>query len=253
MTKADEQLPLVDHLDELRKRLFISVLALVAGMIVAAVFNGEVFSLLLHPLPDDLRAITTFSPAEPFMVSLKIWLYSGIILASPIIIYEFWAFVGPAFTPGERRHIIPVAAVCTVLFLGGVVFGYMLVLPRGLSFLLGWNNPYFDVQNRATEYLTFVAWFLVAFGAVFEMPVIIVAAVRMGIVDRPWLRKHRKYAILVNALIAAVATPSQDIFSMLMMFVPLLLLYEVSILVARFFEPQRRAAHAVAQGPPGAP
>jgi len=247
MVKADQRLSLVEHLNELRKRLFLAVLGTVLCMIVAAVFNDNVFGLLLHPLPEEMRQITTFSPTEPFLISLRIWLYSGLILASPLLIYEFWAFVGPAFTPGEKRHIVPVAGICSALFLTGVAFGYLFVLPRGLDVLLGWNSDFLSVQNRAQDYLSFVAWFLLAFGAVFEMPVIIVAAVRLGAVDRRFLRKNRKYAILVNALVAALATPSQDIFSMLAMFVPLLILYEASILIARFFEPERRRAKAAAR------
>jgi len=246
MTRSDERLTLVEHLDELRRRLFYSVLSLVAGMILAAVFNDQVFDLLLAPLPPELTGITTLSPTEPFMVSFAVWLYSGVILASPFLIYQFWAFVGPAFTPGEKRHIYPVAAVCAVLFLGGVVFGYLLVLPRGLDVLMNWNAEFFNVQTRAREYLTFVAWFLVAFGACFELPVILVGLVKIGVIERITLKKKRKYAILIMAAVAAIATPSQDVFSMLAMFIPLLILYEAAIIVARFFEPQRRPqGHAV--------
>lgn len=253
MTKSDDRLTLIEHLDELRRRLFICLLALIAGMIVAGVFNDQVFALLLHPLPADLKGITTLSPTEPFLVSFTVWLYSGIIMASPLLIYEFWAFVGPAFTTGERRHILPVAGICAALFLGGVVFGYVFVLPRGLSVLMGWNSEFFNVQTRAREYLTFMAWFLVAFGACFEMPVILVGMVRLGIVDRRFLKKKRKFAVLIMAAIAAIATPSQDVFSMLAMFIPLLFLYEVAIIVARFFEPGRRAASHTLEPSGGGP
>lgn len=245
----DERLSLVEHLEELRTRIFHTIIALVAGVIVAAVFNDRVFALLLYPLdqarvPESARKITTFSPAEPFMVSLKVWVYVGIVLASPVIIYEFWAFVAPAFAPTQRRYVYPVVGVCTFLFLFGVVFGYLLVLPKGLGFLLSFNDSFFQVQNRAQEYFSFAAWFLVAFGAVFEMPVIIVIAVRLEIVDTKFLRKNRKYAILVNAVIAMVATPSQDAFSMFAMLIPLLILYEISIVVARVFERRQRIAEA---------
>lgn len=253
MVKADERMTLVEHLVELRKRLFVAVLGLVAAIIVAAVFNSRIFDLLLRPLPAKLRFITTFSPAEPFMVSVKVWVYAGIILASPLLFYEFWAFVGPAFTSGEKKHIMPVVAICSLLFIGGVVFGYLIVLPRGLQFLLGWNAGFFNIQNRAQDYLTFVAWFLVAFGAVFEMPVIIVAAVRMGIVDVRFLTKNRKYAILINAAVAAVVTPSQDAFSMLAMFAPLVVFYEVAIVVARVMQKRRAKALAAAGNLPGEP
>jgi sec-independent protein translocase protein TatC len=247
MAGYDERLTLVEHLSELRNRIIAGAIALAVGFAVAAIFDDFVFDLLLHPLPADLRKITTFSPAEPFMVSLKVWIYVGIILASPVLIYEFWAFVGPALAPMRQRQVLLVAAVCTLLFLFGVVFGYLLVLPRGLSWLLGFNNAngdHFNVQNRAGDYFSFIAWFLVAFGAVFELPVLIVAAVRMGVVDTRFLRKNRKYAVLINAIIAMVATPSQDAFSMIAMWIPLMFLYEVSLVVARFVERRERIRNA---------
>lgn len=253
----DDRMTLIEHLDELRSRIVIAAFALVAGVVVAAIFNKFVFHLLLRPLdqlsvPESARKITTFSPAEPFMVSLKVWAYVGIILASPIIIYEFWAFVGPAFAPSEKKYLYPVVAACTGLFLFGVVFGYLFVLPRGLSWLLSFNDTYFNVQNRATDYFTFAATFLLAFGLVFELPVVIVLAARLGIIDRKWLKRNRKYAILVEAVVAAVATPSQDAFSMIAMFLPLLILYEISVVIARFVEPKRELAEAddgLARGP----
>jgi sec-independent protein translocase protein TatC len=236
---------LIEHLDELRTRIVIGGASLLVGVILAAIFDDFVFRLLLAPLdqvnvPESARKITTFSPAEPFMVSLKVWAYVGIIVASPVIIYEFWAFVGPAFAPSEKKYLYPVAGACTGLFLFGVVFGYIFVLPRGLSWLLSFNDSYFNVQNRATDYFTFAATFLLAFGLVFELPVIIVLAARLGIVDTKWLRRNRKYAILVMAVLAAVATPSQDAFSMVAMFLPLLILYEISVLIAKFVQPKER-------------
>ena len=247
MTRADARMPLVDHLQELRKRLMITIVGVVVCMVAMAVFNQEVFALLLHPLPDDMKEITTFAPTEPLMVSLKVWFFSALIVSSPILIYEFWAFVGPGFTPGERRHILPVAAICAILFLAGVAFGYMFVLPRGLTVLLNWNAEFFNVQNRAADYLSFAVWFLVAFGAVFELPVIIVALIGTGAVQRKTLARNRKYAVLLMAGLAAVATPSTDVFSMLAMFIPLLLLYEVALIVGRLFEPERRKRRAAAR------
>ncbi|MGO8685268.1 MAG: twin-arginine translocase subunit TatC [Thermoleophilia bacterium] len=255
MLSADDRLSLVEHLDELRKRLFRVAFVLLAGVIIAGVFNSMLFKLLLSPLPLRFRHLTTFSPAEPFMVSFKVWVYCGLLIASPFVIYQFWAFVGPAFSANEKKYFYPVVASTAALFLGGVVFCYLIVLPRGLSWLLTFNGPYFNVQNRAQEYFSFVAMFLLAFGAVFELPVVIVLAARLGIVDNKFLRKNRKYALLINAVIAAVATPSQDAFSMIAMFIPLIVLYEVSIWVARFVEPKRRArlsgAPAVTDGDGG--
>ena len=257
MVSFDERVTLVEHLDELRRRIVYAAIALGVGVIVAAVCNHLVFELMLHPLailPGKApHKITTFGPAEPFMVSLKVWAYVGVILASPVIIYEFWAFVGPAFSPVSRRMVLLVAFTCFALFLFGVVFCYLIVLPKGLAWLFNFNSSYFSAQARATDYFSFVAWFLVAFGAVFEMPVVVIAAVRMGIVETRFLRKHWRYAIVINAVIAMVATPSQDAFSFIAMFIPLEILYELSVIVARVVEKRRAVERAQTAGDDGFP
>jgi sec-independent protein translocase protein TatC len=244
MTRDQDRMTLMEHLGELRKRLFIAAAGIVTCMLAAAILQKYVFALLLHPLPQAHKHIITLSPSEPLLVSLQVWFYSGLIVAAPLVIYEFWSFIGPAFTTGERKHILPVVAITALLFLGGVVFGYWAVLPRGLQFLLGWNASFFNVQVRAADYLSFAAWFLVAFGAVFEMPVILVGLVTFGVIDVRFLRKHRRAAIVINAVVAAVATPSQDAFSMLAMFIPLVVLYEVAIVVAAVMVRRHRRAVA---------
>jgi sec-independent protein translocase protein TatC len=244
----DERFTLIEHLDELRKRLVLSIVALAIGVVVAAVFNSYVFDLLLYPLkqvpnlqPQSYQ-ITTFSPAEPFMVSLKVWIVAGILLTSPFLFWQLWAFVGPAFTSTEKRHFYPVVGATAALFLGGVVFGYLIVLPKGLQFLLGFGSGNFNVQNRASDYFTFVALFILAFGVVFEMPVVLVLLAKVGVIDDKFLRKNRRYAVLINAVVAAVITPSQDAFSMIAMFVPLVVLYEISIPLARLVQPKPEKA-----------
>lgn len=251
MVGYDDRVSLVDHLSELRNRIIVSAVALLLGVIVAIVFNNRVFDLLLGPLtaaaklgnlPESVTKIITFSPAEPFLVSLKVWTYVGVILASPVVIYEFWAFVGPAFAPTRRRQLIPIVAACAFLFLGGIAFGYLVVLPRGLAWLLGFNGDFFQVQNRASDYFSFAAWFLVAFGAVFELPLVLVMLVKLQIIHTRVLRKNRRIAIVLLAILAMVATPSQDAFSMLAMLIPLLFLYEISIIIGRVIERRRPAA-----------
>jgi sec-independent protein translocase protein TatC len=244
---VDDRFTLFEHLDELRKRIMWSLIALAVGVVVAAVFNSVVFDLLLYPLKQvsglDPAAykLTTFSPAEPFMTSLKIWVVVGIMLAAPILIWQMWAYVGPAFSSTEKRYFYPVVIATTLLFLGGVVFGYLVVLPKGLQFLLGFGSGNFNIQNRASDYFTFVALFVLAFGAVFEMPVVLVLLAKVGVLDDKFLRKQRRYAILVMAIVAAFITPSQDAFSMLAMFIPLVVLYELSIPLARLVQPKRQA------------
>jgi sec-independent protein translocase protein TatC len=203
--------------------------------------TGYTLSAVEVSLPPSTYKLTTFSPAEPFMVSLKVWVVAGLILASPFLIWQLWAFVGPAFTSAQKRYFYPVVAACSLLFLGGVALAYFLVLPKGLQWLYGVGSGTFNVQNRATDYFTFAALFVLAFGAVFEMPVVLVHLARLGIIDDRFLRKNRRYAIVINAIVAAVITPSQDAFSMLAMFVPLVILYEISIVAARLVQPKRKS------------
>ncbi len=248
---AEERLTLFEHLDELRKRLFVCLIAATVGVLVAAIFNSFMFDALLYPLrqvanlPESATKITTFSPAEPFMVSLKVWVVGGLILAAPVIIYELWAFLAPAFTSGEKKYFYPIVFATTALFFMGVALAYFLVLPKGLAFLLTFSAGYFNVQLRASDYFTFMALFVLAFGVVFELPVVLVLLAKVGVVDDKWLRKNRRWAIVALAFAAAIITPSQDAFSMLAMFIPLYVLYEVSIVLARFVQPKREADTAV--------
>ena len=248
---TDDRLGLFEHLDELRKRLMIAIIAVTVGVLVAAIFNGFMFDVLLHPLraatglPVTATKITTFSPAEPFMVSLKVWVVGGLIMASPVIIWELWAFLAPAFTAKEKRYFYPVVFSSTALFLGGCAMAYFLILPKGLGWLLGFSAGYFNVQLRASDYFTFMALFILAFGVVFELPVVLVLLAKVGVIDDKFLKKNRRWAVVILAVAAAVITPSQDAFSMLAMFIPLYVLYEVSVVLARFVQPKREDAPAV--------
>jgi sec-independent protein translocase protein TatC len=253
----EDRLTLFEHLDELRKRLFVCIIAATIGVLVAALLNDTMFELLLHPLPavpdlpESATQITTFSPAEPFMVSLKVWVVGGLIMAAPVIIYELWAFLAPAFTASEKKYFYPVVFATTILFFLGCALAYFLVLPKGLSFLLTFSSGFFNVQLRAQEYFTFMALFILAFGVVFELPVVLVLLAKVGVIDDKFLRKNRRWAVLALAFAAAVITPSQDAFSMLAMFLPLYILYEVSIVVARFVQPKRESAPAVEESGDG--
>jgi sec-independent protein translocase protein TatC len=240
----EDHLSLLEHLDELRRRLFVCIVVVTLGVLIAALFNSFMFEALLYPirqvpgLPESATSITTFSPAEPFMVSLKVWVVGGLILASPILIYELWAFLAPAFTASEKKYFYPIVFASSVLFLSGCALAYFLVLPKGLGFLLTFSSGFFNVQLRAQEYFTFMALFILAFGVVFELPVVLVLLAKVGVIDDKWLKKNRRWAIVALAFAAAVITPSQDAFSMLAMFLPLYILYEVSIILARFVQPK---------------
>lgn len=236
---------LVEHLEELRKRIIISVAAIAAGMIGCFVFKGPLLELLIAPLGG--KELITLSPTESFMTVFKVAAYGGLIIAAPVIIYQIWAFVAPGLKSRERRAVVLATAVTSVLFLGGVVFAWYLVLPRGLDFLLNYEAEVFNQQIQASRYFSFVAMFLLGFGLVFEIPAMIVTLAWLGLVDARTLSKKRKYAIVIGAVVSAVLTPGQDFFSMIAMFVPFLVLYEVSIVFAKLIQRSRRKKQEAAE------
>lgn len=243
---------LMEHLEELRKRIIISVVAIAVGMTVCYIFQGPLLGLLVVPL--NGRELITLSPAESFMTVFKVAAYAGIIVASPVIIYQIWAFAAPGLRQKERRVIVSATGFTTLLFLAGVVFAWYLVLPRGLDFLLNYEADFFNQQIQATPYFSFVALFLLGFGLIFETPALILTLIWVGVVDVKTLSRQRKYAILIGAIVSAAITPGTDFFSMLAMFIPFLVLYEVSVLLGRVIERSRRkkkAADIVDGGPEG--
>ncbi|MGA8744983.1 MAG: twin-arginine translocase subunit TatC [Solirubrobacterales bacterium] len=229
-----DRLTLVEHLDELRARLLISVA--VFGVALALCFwqNHLLLSLANSPLPAAHRKLLTFGVTEPFTMTLTVSAYAALILSLPIILFQLYAFALPALAHRERRLILPLLVLIPILFVGGVAFGYFVVLPAALSFLLGFNNSSFDVQVRASEYYSFFSSTLLACGIVFQVPVGILAVTRLGIVKVEQLTHNRRFAYLGCAVIAA-ALPGVDPLSMLLEMVPLIALYELSIVLARLF------------------
>jgi sec-independent protein translocase protein TatC len=227
-------MPLMGHLGELRRRLTYVAIAVVVCVIAAFVEKDWVFSILLRPLQHtQVNELTTLGVTEAFMQVLKVSIYAGLIVALPFILYQFWAFVMPALYENEKRSVVPYVFVTTALFLAGVAFAYFIVLPVGLRFMVGYGGEYFNQLLQAERYINFVSMFLLAFGVVFELPLIMMLLAWAGIVDHIKMRKVRKYAVLVMAVIAMVFTPSQDPLSMALMLIPLLLLYEFGIWLAK--------------------
>jgi sec-independent protein translocase protein TatC len=231
--RFDERLTLVEHLDELRTRIIVCVAVL--GVAVGLCFwqNHLILHLINAPLPAHKQPFT-LSPTEPFLTTFKVSAYAGIILALPIILYQGYAFVLPALSPAERRVIVPFLVLVPFLFIAGVVFGYLVVLPAAIKFLLHFNNDQFRVEVRASEYYSFVTMTLLAMGVVFQVPMGILALSRLGIVSIEQLRHNRRYAYFVLAVIAMLL-PGTDPITMLVELAPLILLYEFSIVLARIF------------------
>lgn len=244
-----DRMTVVEHLTELRKRLVVALIAIAVGMVGAFIFKDYVFQLIMRPLgmvPGVEAELLTISPSEPFMTVLKVSIYTGFLIALPVVFYELWAFIMPALYEREKRRLLPYVFFTTVLFLGGVVFAYYLVLPVGLKFLLGYGGDLFTQQVRAAEYISFVSMFLLAFGVVFEIPAVVLLLSVAQLVHARTLQRSRKYAVLVFAVVSMVLTPSQDPLSMGLMMGPLYVLFELGILLARLTERRRRKRAAVA-------
>jgi sec-independent protein translocase protein TatC len=241
----DAQLSLVDHLDELRSRIIVSIAAFGVALGLCFWQNHLILDLINRPLHG--RRPITLGPAEAFTTTFRVAAYAAIVLALPVVLYEAYAFVMPALAPGQRRVATPLLLMIPALFVAGVAFGYLLVMPAALKFLLHFNADQFHVQIRASDYYSFASQTLVACGIVFQVPVGILALSRLGVVSPRKLRKWRRYAIVVNAVIA-MALPGIDPVSMLLEMLPLLALYELSILLAAAFgQPSRQPLERTAR------
>jgi sec-independent protein translocase protein TatC len=232
--KHEDRLTLVEHLDELRTRLIVSLAVLGVALGLCFWQNNLLLDIANGPLPDEHDRLLTFGVAEPFTTTLMVSAYAALLLALPLILYQLYAFVLPAFSDSERRVITPLLIVVPLLFIAGVVFAYFVVMPAATKFLLNFNDDQFNVEVRARDYYGFFVTTLLAVGLIFQMPVGILAVTRLGIVTPDQLAANRRYAILVIAILAA-ALPGVDPVTMLIEMVPLVVLYELSIVLARLF------------------
>jgi len=233
-----EKLPFTSHLEELRKRLIRCCIAVAIGFGISYAFKEKLFEILTRPLiqamaPGGKLIYTGIS--EAFFTFLKVSLLSGILLAVPVIVFEFWMFVAPGLYRNERKLILPIVILSSAFFLGGALFGYFIVFPVGFKYLLGFATDTIQPLPSMKEYLSISSTMLLAFGCIFELPMIITFLARLGIVSVDFLKANRKYAILIFFIVAAILTPTPDVISQILMAVPLMALYEISILGARLF------------------
>jgi sec-independent protein translocase protein TatC len=257
--KFDEQMTLVEHLDELRNRIIVSAVVLAVACGLCFWQNHLLLDIANKPLPNNLNGHPikpiTFGVAEPFMSTLKVSIYAGILIALPVILYQLYAFLLPALKPTEKRVIVPFLVLVPFLFIAGVVFSYFVVVPAAAKFLLNFNQTEFNVQVRASEYYGFFITTLMAMGLVFQIPMGVVAVTRLGIVTPKQLSHNRRYAYLI-LIIIAMLLPGTDPVTMLIEAAPLLLLFEFSLLLARFMgtpgEASEQASSAEPE-PPGTP
>lgn len=229
-----EEATLVEHLGELRTRLLICILALVPSFIVAFAFHGRLIEWLSAPLPDDKRLVT-FGVTEPFFTSVKVSFYAALAVALPVLLYQIWSFLAPAFEEKTQRVVTGFVAIATALFAGGVAFSYYIALPRAVEFLTTYDENLYEIQVRASYYYSFAALVLFAMGMVFELPIWILALVRLRVLTADKLRRNRRVGFVL-VVVLAILLPTVDPVSLLFETLPLLVLFEASIWLAVLME-----------------
>jgi sec-independent protein translocase protein TatC len=227
----EDRLSIVDHLDELRGRLIICAVAFVAAWALTAWQNDLVLDIINKPLPDDVPEPITLGPAEAFYTTLTNAAYVALLIALPVILYQLYAFILPAFSPTERRVATPLLLMVPVLFIGGVVFCYFVVLTPALDFLLNFNADEFNTQVRARDYYSFVTLLMLAMGIGFQVPVGVLAACKLGVTNAEKLRRSRRYVVVAIVVLASLL-PTLDPITLILEAIPLYLLFELSILMA---------------------
>lgn len=257
----DEKMPLTEHLGELRKRIIISLITLLAVFVVSFNYSEDIFRLIMFPLkysmdfsvremyiqfvPHDKLQNTKLvflGPAEAFWMNLKVSFVAGLILSLPVIFFQFWKFISPGLTQNEKKYLLPFIFFATGLFLFGATFCFFVVLPFAMGFLLTYKiGDFLMPMLSAGQYVDFCLKFILAFGAIFELPIFIIFLTKMGIVTPKTLARNRKYAVLAAFVIAAILTPTPDAFNQILMAIPVMLLYEIGIWISPLFIRKERA------------
>jgi len=241
-TNEEHKMSLTEHLIELRKRLFHIIIALFIGFGACYYYKDLVFDIITKPLtkvlPKNGYLIYT-GLTEAFFVYIKLAFFASLIITSPFILYQIWKFISPGLLPKEKKYVVPFVFFSTLLFAGGVLFGYFIALPPAFQFFVSFNNQFLQAMISFSDYLSLFVTFLLGFGLSFELPIFIFFLAKLGIVNAKMLSQQRKYAILIIFIVAAILTPSPDALSQILMAIPLMFLYEVSIFVARFAEKKK--------------
>jgi len=238
------KLPITDHLEELRWRLVKCLIAIAVGFCITYAFAQQIFDLLTSPLvsvmPKGSKLIYT-SLQEAFVTYLKVSFFAGFFLSTPVIFYQIWKFVMPGLYEYERRYVFAFVLIASFFFLLGASFAFFVVFPFGFKFFMSFSNNNIQALPAMKDYLSLCMSLLLAFGFTFEMPVIMYFLARMGVVNHLMLRKQRKYAILIIAIVAAILTPP-DVLSMALLGIPLWILYEISVWISYFVGKSKTAA-----------
>jgi sec-independent protein translocase protein TatC len=250
---SSAEMPFLDHLEELRWRILWSLLAILLCTIgsFVAVMELDIIGWLMAPIRSFLQdgKLIFLAPTDSFFITFKLALAIGLVLASPIVFYHIWSFLSPALMPKEKRAIVPALYLGVLLFAGGVALAYYIALPFSLTFLLGFQTEHLTPNITANAYFSFVTRLLLAFGVVFELPVVIMVLAAIGLVTSAFLRSKRRYAFAGMAILSAMITPGDAITATIVLLGPLFLLYELSIVLARIVE-KRAVADSAAEPMP---
>jgi sec-independent protein translocase protein TatC len=245
----DSKQPLTEHLTELRKRLLISVGCIFLGFVVLFNFSEKLFDILMFPLKHEMRldftspyfhinqktpiSLVFLAPAEAFWMHMKVSFVAAFIASLPVIFFQIWKFISPGLLSKEKKYVTPFLFSATLLFLTGALFCFVIILPFAMTFLLGYKTGNLSPMISVGSYIDFCLKFILAFGAIFELPVAIIFLTKFGIVSPESLAKKRKFAVLFAFIAAAILTPTPDAFNQVLMAVPIIVLYEIGIILSK--------------------
>jgi sec-independent protein translocase protein TatC len=241
-TNVADKMPFLEHLGELRVRIVRSLIALLVGCLISFPFAATIVDWLARPIQQTGNTLVFLAVTEAFWVQMKVALFVGLFLASPAILWQVWAFVSPGLYGHEKKYAAPFVIIGSLMFIAGGAFSLLVVTPNAVKFLLSFGRPGLTPMISIGSYVDFLLKFTLAFGAVFEIPIAITLASRMGLVTPQALAKNRKYAILGAFVAAAILTPTPDVMNQSLMAGPIILLYEVGIVCARIFGRRRAPA-----------
>ena len=236
-----EEATLVEHLDEFRSRIIVSLVAIGLGFVVAYVFHERLIHWLERALPEKHRHLLTLGVAEPFLTSVWVALWAGFLIALPVVLWQLWSFLAPAFEEHTQRLVAYIVLLSTALLAGGLAFGYFVALPAAVHFLTNYDNNLFNVQIRARDYISFSMTVLLAVALVFELPIFVLALVRLGVLTTKQLRSNRRLGYFIVAIIG-VLLPGIDPVTTAVETIPLWVLYEASIWLSVFVERRARSS-----------
>ena len=236
--EAGGKMSFLEHLDELRRRLVVSIVSVLVGFVAALFFIDDIFTFVMKPLqqilPNGGKLVYT-EPTEAFMLQLKVAALAGLVLAAPMVMWQVWLFVAPGLYSREKRFALPFVFFSSLFFVGGAAFSHYVVFPTAWTFLASFTTDYMEFLPKVSSTFSLYARMIVAFGLVFQMPTVIFALARMGVVTAGFLARNVKYAILIIFIVAAVVTPTSDVVTQAMMAAPMIVLYGLSIVIAWVF------------------